>query len=272
MLRIVERTEHLLNREWLEDRQALFFLERIHLDVMKPPRKLFYRIFEVFESDSSVPTAVVLCLDHGFMLELITTAREETAKLSTLADDLLTATMHTYITTHTVEDGEAFARMGFHCSTVNYRIDNPQPERPDVDFMPSLEGGFETREKFLEWVEVIYGRNSIYEIALTGGRLATMRDEEGLCVTVITTSPGQDRWVVGKAFDGQGNVLQLTRSRFAAFMRCILSTLPKGEQVVYTYHQFEGGNEAMWLLQNGWLPESYEYARSKTHKGVTNAN
>ncbi|AFQ96575.1 hypothetical protein G173_gp030 [Erwinia phage phiEaH2] len=256
----------------MEDRHALFFLERIRLDDMKPPRKLFYRIFEAFESESPAPSAVVLCLDHGFMLELITMARDEKAKLSSLADDLLTATLHTYIVTHTVEEGEVYARMGFHCSTVNYRIKNPQPEQPDVDFQPTLEAAFDTREKFLEWISVIYGRESIYDIMLTGGRFVSMRDDAGLCVTVISTSPGNERWVVGKAFDGQGNILQLTTARFAAFMKCILSSLPKGEEVVYTYHQFEGGNEAMWLLQNGWLPESFEYARSKSHKGVTNAN
>lgn len=272
MLRIVERTEHLLDREWLEDRQALFFLERLKLSEMRPPRKLFYRIFEVFESESPQPDAVVLTLDHGFMLELITMARAEKAKLSTLADDLLTVTHHTYIVTHTVEEGDVYARMGFHCSTVNYSIKNPQPSQPEADYFPTLEVAFDTREKFLDWIETIYGRSSIYDIILTGGRFTSMRDEYGHCGTVISVSPVHRRWIIGKAFDGQGNTLQLSRERFSRFMNCILSSLPKGETVVYTYHQFEGGNEAMWLLQNGWLPESYEYARHKTHKGASNAD
>ncbi|HHS7556242.1 TPA: hypothetical protein ACTPQ1_004532 [Salmonella enterica] len=273
MLKVVERTDKILDRDWLEDRNALLFLDDIDLSVMRDSRYLYYRIFEVFRRNNVAPDATVLCLDHGYMLEVINMSRSLDACLHSLADALLCAADRDYITHYTRDEGEEYARMGFHCSTVNYSIRNPKPEQPDVDFSPSLERAFGSRDDFLTWVRMIYGKNSIYDIILTGGRLVSMRDEEGFCTTVISTSTGCHRWIIGKPFSGDGRVVQLTTERFKRFVNCILSSLPKGDEVVYTYHQFEGGCEAMYLLRNGWLPESYLYGRKRLPiTGVKNAD
>ncbi|AWN08892.1 hypothetical protein MLDJOKPK_00050 [Salmonella phage SPAsTU] len=273
MLKVVERTEKMLDRDWLEDRQSLSFLDDIEISVMRDERRLYYRVFEVFSRDHVAPDATVLCLDHGYMLEIINMTRSLDARLHTLAESLLRAANRNYVIHYTREEGEEYSRMGFHCSTVNYSIHNPKPVTPDVSFCPSLEEAFDSREEFMSWVAMVYGKSSIYDIMLTGGRLVSMRDSQGFCGTVISTSTDNNRWIVGKPFDDQGKTLRLSTARFQCFVDCILSSLPKGDQVVYTYHQFEGGCEAMHLLQHGWLPESYLYGRKlKPTNGVNNAD
>lgn len=273
MLKVVERTEKMLDRDWLEDRQSLSFLDDIEISVMRDERRLYYRVFEVFSRDHVVPDATVLCLDHGYMLEIINMTRSLEARLHSLADTLLRAADRNYVMHYTREEGEEYTRMGFHCSTVNYVTHNPKPATPDVSFLPSMEEAFDSREEYMAWVAMIYGKSSVYDIILTGGRLASMRDEEGFCGTVVSTSPDKRRWIVGKPFDEEGKVLRLSTERFKRFIACILSSLPKDDQVVYTYHQYKGGCEAMYLLQHGWLPESYVYGRKlKSTKGVNNAD
>ncbi|MCT7476006.1 hypothetical protein N5V81_13565 [Escherichia coli] len=55
----------------VEDRKALSLLNDIDPSTLQDERRLYYRIFEVFSRDTVAPDAIVLCLDHGYMLEVI---------------------------------------------------------------------------------------------------------------------------------------------------------------------------------------------------------
>ena len=45
MLRVIERTERILDRTWLEDRKALSLLNDIDPSTLQDERRLYYRIF-----------------------------------------------------------------------------------------------------------------------------------------------------------------------------------------------------------------------------------
>ncbi|QVW55090.1 hypothetical protein pEaSNUABM29_00046 [Erwinia phage pEa_SNUABM_29] len=273
MLRVVERTEKILDREWLEDRKALSFLNNVDPLVLRDERRLYYRVFEVFSRDTVAPDATVLCLDHGFMLEIIDMARSLDAQLRSMADALLKAAGRNYVTCYTRNEGEEYARMGFCCETVNYRKLNPRPTvDPDLEFCDDVSSMFPSRKEFLDWVRFIYGQNSIYAIVSTGGRLMSCRGEDGT-VMVTAVANNQDRWLLGSWMNTEGVVRNMTRIQYARLMRCIQSALPEGDELIFTYHQYDGGCEAMWLLEHGWLPDSYLYGRTlKLPNGENNVN
>lgn len=270
MLRVIERTERILDRRWLEDRKALSLLNDIDPSTLQDERRLYYRIFEVFSRDTVAPDAIVLCLDHGYMLEVINMVRALDAQLTSLADSLLRAAGRNYAMHFTRSEGDEYARMGFCCETINYRKINTSVPSHDEDFCGDVSSLFDSKKAFLDWVRMLYGTSSIYSTLVMGGRMMSWRSSNSYKLTVLSHR-GQ-RWVIGGWFTAEG-VVALTREEFGLLMQCIQSELPVGDELIYTYHQYTGGPAAMWLLENGWLPESYVYGRTlKTSNGEDNAN
>lgn len=271
MLRVVERTERILDSDWLEDRNALSFLESIRPELLRDHRRLYYRVFEVFSRETVVPDATILCLDHGFMLEIVNMVRTLDAQLPSLADALLQVADNSYVMYYTRNEGEECTHMGFCCETVNYRLVNPKPLPPTGDFCGDLSSLFHSEQEFLSLIQLLYGQSSIYSIAATGGRIMTWGAGKHQLTTAISRQ-GR-RWIVGKWFSIKGTVATLSRTKFATLMACIQSALPKGDELIYTYHQYPGGSEALWLLEHGWLPDSYVYGRTLKPKcGDKNAD